>query len=115
MLGCLLIDKEAIIKIADILKSGDFYKSTHQIIFSIMLELFEQQEIEFLPVDPEDAVDQLVVSKWILRMLGDEYGVNISFAPKITVGKAGSGLHIHMLLQIKVTPDNYRLLPYKCF
>jgi len=62
-------------------------------------ELYEQQEIEFLPVDPQDAVDQLVVSKWILRMLGDEYGVNISFAPKITVGKAGSGLHIHMLLE----------------
>lgn len=62
-------------------------------------ELYEQQEIEFLPVDPQDAVDQLVISKWILRMLGDEYGVNISFAPKITVGKAGSGLHIHMLLE----------------
>ena len=32
-------------------------------------------------------------------MLGDEYGVRISFAPKITVGKAGSGLHIHMMLE----------------
>ncbi|MCG8410102.1 MAG: glutamine synthetase family protein [Bacteroidales bacterium] len=62
-------------------------------------QLFEQQEIEFLPVDPQDAVDQLVIAKWILRMLGDEYNVNISFAPKITVGKAGSGLHIHMLLE----------------
>ncbi|MFP4022957.1 MAG: glutamine synthetase family protein [Thiohalospira sp.] len=62
-------------------------------------QLYEQQEIEFLPVDPQDAVDQLVISKWILRMLGNEYGVNISFAPKITVGKAGSGMHIHMLLE----------------
>lgn len=62
-------------------------------------ELYEQQEIEFLPVDPQDATDQLIIAKWILRMLGDEYGVNISFAPKITVGKAGSGMHIHMLLE----------------
>ncbi len=62
-------------------------------------ELYEQQEIEFLPVDPQDAVDQLVIAKWILRMLGSEYDVNISFAPKITVGKAGSGMHIHMLLE----------------
>ncbi len=61
--------------------------------------LYEQQEIEFLPVDPQDAVDQLVIAKWILRMLGDQYGVNISFAPKITVGKAGSGLHVHMLIE----------------
>lgn len=62
-------------------------------------EFFEQHEIEFLPVNVEDAADQLVIAKWILRMLGEEYGVKISFAPKISVGKAGSGLHIHMLLE----------------
>jgi glutamine synthetase len=67
--------------------------------FSTETESFEQHEIEFLPDDPQDAVDQLIVAKWILRMLGKEYGVNISFAPKITVGKAGSGLHIHMLVE----------------
>ena len=42
---------------------------------------FEQNEIEFLPVDVEDAADQMVVAKWILRMLGRNNGVNISFAP----------------------------------
>lgn len=62
-------------------------------------EFFEQHEIEFLPVNAEDAADQLVIAKWVLRMLGEEYGVRISFAPKISVGKAGSGLHIHMLLE----------------
>ncbi len=67
--------------------------------FSTESEEFEQHEIEFLPVEIEDAADQLVLAKWILRMLGDQYGVTISFAPKITVGKAGSGLHIHMLLE----------------
>lgn len=61
--------------------------------------IYEQQEIEFLPVEAEDAVDQLVIAKWILRMLANEYGYLLSFAPKITVGKAGSGLHIHMLLE----------------
>jgi glutamine synthetase len=67
--------------------------------FSTDAESFEQHEIEFLPVDPEEAVDQLVLGKWILRQLGDKYRVNISFAPKITVGKAGSGLHVHMYLE----------------
>jgi len=62
-------------------------------------EDFEQHEIEFLPVEPDEAVDQLLISKWILRMLGFEYGVEVSFAPKITVGKAGSGMHIHMMLE----------------
>ncbi len=57
---------------------------------------YEQQEIEFLPVEAEQAVEQLLVAKWILRMLADQYNLLISFAPKITVGKAGSGLHIHI-------------------
>jgi glutamine synthetase len=61
--------------------------------------MYEQHEIEFNPVDAEEAVEQLLVAKWILRMLGNKYGVSISFAPKITVGKAGSGLHIHMLIE----------------
>lgn len=61
--------------------------------------IYEQQEIEFVPVEAEDAVDQLIIAKWILRMLANEYGILLSFAPKITVGKAGSGLHIHMMIE----------------
>ncbi|MGM0625135.1 MAG: glutamine synthetase family protein [Bacteroidota bacterium] len=60
---------------------------------------YEQQEVEFLPCMAEDAVDQLVIAKWILRKLSYQYGFTISLAPKITVGKAGSGLHIHMMLE----------------
>jgi len=60
---------------------------------------YEQHEIEFLPMPVEQAVEQLIVAKWILRMLGNQYGVEISFAPKITVGKAGSGMHFHMLVE----------------
>ena len=59
---------------------------------------YEQNEIEFLPVYAEDAADQLMLAKWIIRNLANIYGYNVTFAPKITVGKAGSGLHIHMRL-----------------
>ena len=60
--------------------------------------MYEQNEIEFLPTDLEAAADQLLVAKWIIRTLAYEYGVSVTFAPKITVGKAGSGLHIHTRL-----------------
>jgi glutamine synthetase len=60
---------------------------------------YEQHEIEFLPVPVEQAVEQIILAKWILRMLGYRYGVDISYAPKITVGKAGSGMHFHMLVE----------------
>jgi glutamine synthetase len=58
--------------------------------------VYEQNEIEFLPVRVEEAADQLMIAKWVIRNLGYQMGYNITFAPKITTGKAGSGLHIHM-------------------
>ena len=64
--------------------------------FTIDGMIYEQNEIEFLPVPALNAADQLMVAKWIIRNLAYEYGYDITFAPKITAGKAGSGLHIHM-------------------
>jgi replicative DNA helicase len=47
VLGSLLIDKDAITKIADIVQPDDFYKDIHGIIFEAMTELYEQRE----PID----------------------------------------------------------------
>jgi glutamine synthetase len=60
---------------------------------------FEQNEIEFIPVPLEEAADQLLIAKWVLRSLAYKYRVTATFAPKITTGKAGSGLHIHTKLK----------------
>lgn len=54
-----------------------------------------QNEIEFLPSSPLESAYQLLISKWILHSLGFKYQVVVSFAPKISIGHAGSGLHIH--------------------
>lgn len=59
-------------------------------------KIYEQNEIEFLPVNVEDSADQLMLAKWVIRNLSRSYGYDVTFTPKITVGKAGSGLHIHM-------------------
>ena len=59
---------------------------------------YEQNEIEFLVDEPETAADQLVIAKWIIRNLAFQYGLNVTFAPKITSEKAGSGLHFHTQL-----------------
>ena len=47
LLGCLLIDKDAIIKIADFISADDFYKDAHRFIFENMKELYEKRE----PID----------------------------------------------------------------
>lgn len=64
--------------------------------FTLNGKIYEQNEIEFLPTRAEDAADQLMIAKWVIRNLAYEYGYDITFAPKITVGKAGSGMHVHM-------------------
>ncbi len=60
---------------------------------------YEQHEIEFLPTLVEQAAEQMLLAKWILRKLGYKYGLNVSYAPKIIVGKAGSGMHFHMMVE----------------
>lgn len=84
----------------EIVRCGGLVKYGHSEVgnFSIDNLDYEQNEIEFLPVDVEESADQLLISKWIIRNLAYKYGVNVTFAPKITVGKAGSGMHIHTRL-----------------
>lgn len=43
LLGCLLIDDEAIIRIVDFLKSDDFLKRENQIVYQAILDLFERR------------------------------------------------------------------------
>lgn len=57
-----------------------------------------QHEIEFLPAPVEDAADQLALAKWVIREVAYKYNLEVSFAPKIIVGHAGSGFHIHARL-----------------
>jgi len=47
LLGCLMIDTEAILKVVDFLIPRDFYKDAHQKIYQVMVELFEKRE----PID----------------------------------------------------------------
>ena len=89
--------REAMLYIA---QAGGYIKYGHSEVgnFSLGEWEYEQNEIEFMPVDVEEAADQLVVAKWILRNLAYRHNLNLTFAPKITVGKAGSGMHIHTRL-----------------
>ena len=81
-----------------IAQTGGQIKYGHSEVGNFTLNgmIYEQNEVEFLPVRAEDAADQLMIAKWIIRNLAYQYGYNITFAPKITTGKAGSGLHVHM-------------------
>ena len=47
VLGALMLDKNAVINIADVLRPDDFYKPSHEKIYEIILKLYEKRE----PID----------------------------------------------------------------
>lgn len=47
VIGSIMLDKDAITRVADILKAEDFYRDIHGIIYEAMLELYEARE----PID----------------------------------------------------------------
>ena len=93
---------------AYIAQAGGQIKYGHSEVGNFTIDglIYEQNEIEFLPVAAADAADQLVIAKWIIHNLAYRYGFDVTFAPKITAGKAGSGLHVHM----RITKDGKNMM-----
>lgn len=91
-----------------IAKAGGQIKYGHSEVgnFSLDGKTFEQNEIEMLPVPAVEAANTLMIAKWIIRTLAMKRGYDVTFAPKITAGKAGSGLHIHF----KVMKDGHNMM-----
>lgn len=59
LLGAILIDPEAIINVAEVVRAEYFYKTEHQLIFEAMLQLFENRQ----PIDVVTLTDQLKKQK----------------------------------------------------
>ncbi|MGM9768712.1 MAG: glutamine synthetase family protein [Candidatus Cryptobacteroides sp.] len=81
-----------------IARSGGIMKYGHSEVGSFTREgkTYEQNEIEFLPCPVESAADQILLAKWVIRNLALRHRLDVTFAPKIIVGEAGSGMHIHI-------------------
>ncbi len=76
LLGSILIDKEAMIKIADTIDVEDFYKKSHEQIFESMRELYAKNE----PVDVLTLGNKLEEKKLIEGIGGRSYLVGLSNA-----------------------------------
>ena len=77
LLGSLLLDKDAIIKVADILVSKDFYEERHGIIFATMLALYEKMR----PIDVVTVSNSLKDKKQLETIGGASYLTTISSDP----------------------------------
>jgi len=74
LLGALLLDKDAIIKVADIINPKDFYKGSHEIIFEAMQELYAKRE----PIDILSLINRLKEKKKLEEVSGRSYLMTLS-------------------------------------
>ncbi|MCK9439120.1 MAG: replicative DNA helicase [Patescibacteria group bacterium] len=95
LLGCLLLDKEAIFKTVDILHADDFYYNNHKHIFEAMVELFNNQE----PIDIITLSNKLEERKLISEIGGRTYLAQLSN----TVATAANVSYYANLIQKKAT------------
>ncbi|MDP2664291.1 MAG: replicative DNA helicase [bacterium] len=93
LLGCLMIDKNAITKVADFIGPNDFYKTSHQGIYKACQELFEKGE----PIDILSLANKLK-DKGILEEIGGN-----SYLTEIIncVPTASNVLHYAKIIQRK--------------
>jgi len=95
VLGSLLIDKDAMIKIADFLSENDFYMHANQLIYRVMVELFSRQE----PIDIISVSSRLEDKNEIEKIGGKSYLTKLSN----TVATASNVVHYAQIIQKKAT------------
>lgn len=69
VLGAILLDKDAIIKVADIVSPEDFYEARHSLIYEAMLNLFEKRR----PIDIVTLSEMLESAGKINEVGGSSY------------------------------------------
>jgi replicative DNA helicase len=74
LLGCLLIDKDAVVRIADQVNIEDFYREAHGTIYETILDLFERHD----PIDILSLGNRLEEKKLLQRIGGRAYLVELS-------------------------------------
>jgi replicative DNA helicase len=69
VLGCLILDKDSILKIADFIEPADFYHDHHRFIYEAVLELFHKSE----PIDIVTLATKLQSKEKLEVVGGPEY------------------------------------------
>jgi len=69
VLGSLMLDKDAIIKVANLIRIGDFYKDDHNMIYEAMVELYEKRE----PIDVLSLSNRLEEKNQLDKVGGSSY------------------------------------------
>jgi len=69
VLGSILVDKEAVTKVAEFLRPNHFYSEDHGRIFEVMLDLYQERE----PIDLVTLTRKLKKKQWLTKVGGASY------------------------------------------
>ena len=95
VLGALMLDKDAVIKIANLIRLGDFYKDIHNTIYEAMIELYEQRE----PIDVLSLSNRLEEKGQLEKIGGSSYLTSLANA----VPSSSNIVHYAKVVQKKST------------
>ncbi len=95
LLGCLLLDKDAIVRVADSIHADDFYKGSHNHIYETVAELFDRHD----PIDILSLGNRLEEKGLLQQVGGRAYLVELSNA----VPTAAHIMHYAEIVQKKST------------
>ncbi|AIS53571.1 replicative DNA helicase DnaC [Thermoanaerobacter kivui] len=74
VLGSMLLSRNAIIDVSEIIKADDFYKESHKKLFEVMMNMFEKD----IPVDLVTVVDELRKRNMLEAVGGIDYIASLS-------------------------------------
>ncbi len=95
VLGSLMLDKNAVYKISDVLRAGDFYREGHNDIYVAMMELLEKGE----PLDILSLTNRLEEKKKLEKIGGSSYLASLVNS----VSNAANVLHYAQIVRRKKT------------
>lgn len=95
ILGALLVDKNTIVKVADLIQAQDFYKDVNGIIYSAMLELYAKHD----PIDILSLSSKLLEKGKLEEIGGRSYIASLASA----VGSASNVEYYAQIIQKKAT------------
>ena len=95
LLSCLLIDRDAIIKVVDHVMPADFYKDVHKITYETIRDLYNNQE----PIDIITLANRLEEKKQLSSIGGRTY---LAYLSNLVATSANAG-HYANIIQRKAT------------
>lgn len=87
VLGSMLINDEAVAKVAEVISAEDFYREAHRLVFSAMMTLFDKRRLGAFDITNDtEGVDMVTVVEELRKGNGLDRAGGIAYITSLAVG-----------------------------